>query len=471
MKINMKTRLLFIFLLSIFLQGFAQSPREIFQKNRPAVCLVTYFKNVASQSQIGSFTKIKQNRIGVIVDPQGLVMVSSDVYPISLDIVSGGGSSYFYSGEPSDFKIKLFDDREFDAKFIGKDDLSQVAFIRITDENSGPLPYIEFSDTDDIQIGQGVFLLELLGESEKFQPLFTPMTINAILINPRKRFLINGSSISLSAGGLVLSQSGKAIGITLKSEEAYSFNNQMDLGEYQQNLIEIAPTEWFKKLIKNPPLVTKETYQGKSWLGIRMQALTPELKSYWDLNEAGGVIIDQVYAESPADRAGLRTRDIITAFNDKKLKITSDEELNQLRELITQQAPGSKIKLAVTRDGKVIEKEVKLTAAPESVDRADKFQLVNLGLEVRELTRDILYDYNLPLGTNGVYVYQVDRAAPAGLAGMPIGGIITEVDNQPIKNLKSFEQTINKILKDNPEKIMFRVQVRKTTLFVFVENK
>ncbi|MFQ5584935.1 MAG: hypothetical protein ACE5GL_10910, partial [Calditrichia bacterium] len=91
--------------------------------------------------------------------------------------------------------------------------------------------------------------------------------------------------------------------------------------------------------------------------------------------------------------------------------------------------------------------------------------------EVRELTRDILYDYNLPLDTKGVYVYQVDRAAPAGLAGMPISGIITEVDNQPVKNLKSFEQTINKILKDNPEKIMFRVQVRKTTVFVFVENK
>jgi S1-C subfamily serine protease len=114
---------------------------------------------------------------------------------------------------------------------------------------------------------------------------------------------------------------------------------------------------------------------------------------------------------------------------------------------------------------------VKLLAAPQSVDRAEKRQFIPLGLEVRELTQDVLYDYNLPLNTQGVYVYQVDRAAPAGLGGMTIGSIITEIDDKQVKNLKSFEKILNDILEKEPEKIMFRVQVSKETMFIFVDTK
>jgi S1-C subfamily serine protease len=449
----------------------AQDAIRVFEANRNSICVVKYFKNIASPSQIGSFTKIKQNRIGIIVKPDGLVMVSSDVYPLSLDIVSGGGAS-FYSGEPSDFKVKLFNDKEYEAEFVGKDDLAKVAFIKINDESlSEPLPYIEFSSTSDIRIGEPIYLLELLGESMDFKPLLTPAVINAIIEKPRKKFLLNQKLNSLSPGGTVFTQEGEAIGVTIRSRENYGFHEPMDYEGYGNSYIEIAPSEWLVDLINNPPQIAKEYYKGKSWLGIRMQALTPELRDNWKISAEGGVVIDQVYAKSPAEKAKLKVRDVILAFNDNDLSIKMDEELEQFRELITQQPTNSKVKLSVFRDGKVIEKQVILDAAPTSIDRAEKYQLVSLGLEVREITRDILYDYNLPLSTEGVYVFQVDRASPSGLAGLSIGSIITEVDDRKVHDLNAFKKIMDENLAKNPKKIMFRIQIRRLTSYAFVEVK
>jgi serine protease Do len=470
-KINQaKIYIIASFLLILTLSIFGQSPQEIFKANRPAVCLVKFYKNVSSNSQIGSFTKIKQNRIGLLVNPKGLVMVSNDVYPLSLDIVSGGRGSFF-SGEPTDFKVKLSNGKEYEAEFVGKDDLAEVAFVQIKDSVAEDLPFIEFSPTDDIQIGQPIYLMELLGENQNFEPLFTPVTVNAILTVPRKKILVNHYQNAMSSGGLVLTGDGKAIGITLPSADNFSFHDPMSFEEPAGNYLEVAPTEWFEDLVKNPPVLSKDVYRGKSWLGIRMQAITKELNEYWKVPGEGGVVIDQVYSQSPADKAGLKTRDIILSFNGDELKMNKDEDLDQFRELITQQPPNTKIKLGIFRDGKQLEKEVRLDAAPKAIDLAEKYQLIPLGFEVRELTHDILYDYNLPLNTEGVYVYQVDRAAPAGIGGLTIGSIISEVDYHRVKDLASFKDIMEKILSGNPKKIMFQVQVRLVTEFVFVDVK
>ena len=92
---------LIFFLGAAVLQG--ESPLELYNRFRPVMCRVQFYKNVSSQSQIGSYIKIKQHRVGIVVNPEGLIMVNSDVYPLSLDILSGTGMS-FASGEPTDFR-------------------------------------------------------------------------------------------------------------------------------------------------------------------------------------------------------------------------------------------------------------------------------------------------------------------------------------------------------------------------------
>lgn len=452
------------------LAGFSQTSQEVFQSFRPKICLVQFYKSVSSQAQIGSYFKVKQNRIGIIVSADGLVMVNSDVYPLSLDIISGDGVSFSF-GEPSDFKVKLNDGTEYDAEFLGKDDLSQVGFVKITAELPAPLPFVEFSSSGLVEIGQAVYLLELLGESYNFEPLFTPYTINAIVNNPRRKFLINSDLTSLSAGGLIITDKGEAVGVTLRLNYDFSFHTPSEFEEFRRDFLEIAPSEWFVELIKNPPVLEKGIYQGKAWLGIGMQALTPELKDYWQAPAEGGVIVNRIFPSSPAEKAGLKERDVILTFDHKALDIKRDEDLNRFKEMITQKDPGSTVEITLFRDGKTRKEKIELAPAPRAIDLAKKYQSSELGIEVRELTRDILYDFNLPLDTEGVYVFQVDRASPAGLGGLEMGSIITHVDGQPVKDLKSFEEMITKILAGNSQKLMLQVQFRQETRFVFLDVK
>ena len=449
----------------------ARNPETIFDTARPWVCRVTYYKNVATQAKIGSYIKIKQNRIGVLVNPSGLVMVSSDVYPLSLDIMSGNGVSFF-SGEPSDFKVTLWNGKEYPARFVGKDDLAKVAFIQMTEPPDSPLPFASFVSTDSVTVGQRIYLLELLGEGYNFEPIFTPVRVNAVIRLPRKKFLINDLRTALSAGGLVLNASGHPIGVTLESgAESAGFQSGMDFEDYRPDFLEIAPSEWFQALIQHPPVLVKAGYQGKAWLGIRMQALTPELASYWHVPAQGGVVVDQVFPDSPAEKAGLKGGDVIVAVNGRPITIKRDELLNRFRELIARQKPDNRIELTLFRKGRQLVKTVRLRSAPRAIDLADKYQLRQLGMEVRELTRDILYDYMLPLDTRGVYVYQVDRASPAGLAGLEIGSIITHLNGEPVKDLSDFRKKMERALQQGGKKIMLQVQQRRETAFVFVDIK
>lgn len=462
-----------VILLALLLGSFSatsQTPTEIFQKFRPSICLVQFYKNISSQAQIGSYIKVKQKRIGLIAREDGLIMVNSDVYPISLDILSTDGASYA-SGEPSDFKVKLHDGKEYAAEFIGKDEVAQVAFLQITDELPGKLPRIDFRDTGGIAVGEPVYVLELLGESYDFEPLFTAYTINAVVQSPRRKFLIKNDVTALSAGGLAISAAGEAIGITLRVDFDFSFQSPSEFEEFRRDFLEIAPSESFRDLIENPPVFQRASHVGKAWFGIGMQALTPELQAYWKVPGEGGVVIDRVYPESPAEKAGLKVKDVILSFDGEPLKIQRDEELKRFREKITGSSAGKQLALEIFRNGKLRQEKIKLEPAPRAIDLAEKYQLSELGLEVRELTLDILYDYSFPLNTKGVYIYQIDRAAPAGMGGLEVGSIITEVNGRPVTDLAGFEGLINEILAENGKKIMFRVQLRRETQFVFVDAK
>ena len=448
----------------------SQDAAAIFQKYRNKICRVQFYKNVSSQAQIGSYIKIEQHRVGVQVSPDGLVMVNSDVYPLSLDILSGDGVSFF-SGEPTDFRVFLPDGSDYPAEFVGKDDLSQTAFIRVTEKLPAPLPYVQFTPTADLQTGQRIYLLELLGEKYDFQPLFSEYTISAIITRPRRKILVKDGDIALSAGGLVIAANSLAVGVSLRRNFEDGFHEGMGFEGFGKNFMEIAPSEWLNPLIEHPPILETAFYRGKAWFGVGMQALTPELKTYWHVPAQGGVVIDRVFPDSPAEKAGLRVRDVIISLGGQLVEVQRDEELGRFREMVTRQPLDQPVTISIFRNGKKTNQTVTFTSAPRSVDVSEKYLLADIGVEVRELTRDILFDFNLPLNTRGVYVFQVDRAAPAGLGGLETGSIITAVNGETVENLADFRQRLERLKTSNIAKLIFQTQFRRETQFVFVDTE
>jgi S1-C subfamily serine protease len=202
-----------------------------------------------------------------------------------------------------------------------------------------------------------------------------------------------------------------------------------------------------------------------------MQALTPELQEYWHVPQKGGIIINRVFPESPAEKASLQVGDVILAIDDSALFISKEEESAKLRNLILSYPVDSEIELKVFRNKKVIIKKARLTAAPKAIGLAESHPIPEWGFEIRELTRDIIYQDNLPLDTKGVFVFQVDRASPAGIAGLRIGDIIQEINGKEITNLTIAQEVVQEQL-ENPKPIkMLKLLSNRSTRFVFIDLK
>lgn len=466
-----------IYFILIFLIGWiatvrsAPSAKDIFKSNRAKICLVSFYQNIASDTRIGSFNKINRYRTGLLVSADGLIMVSSDVYPVSLDILSGESGSLL-SAKPTDFKVKLANGKEFPAKFLGKDDQARVAFLQLENlPDDTVLSYVRFSGSEHLGVTDPIYVLELLPRNYHFQPLFTAHTISAVVKSDQRKLLVYNYTTALSAGGLVLDTAGNSIGVTLKQTIDFSFRPPDEFEDFHKDFLEILPAELFLQLIENPPVQAEPRFAKRAWLGITMQGLTKALAEYWQIPRVRGVVIDQVYPQSPAEAAGLKIGDVILAVNDSVLNIQKDEETAQLRTLIRSLSPGSKVKMKIFRQGKFLQKTVQLTPAPKAIGLAQKYQVPQLGFEIRELTRDILYQKILPLSTQGVFVFQVDRASPAGLAGLSVGSIIRQINEQPVKNLAAAQKMIEQVLNDKTQKIMLQVLENHSTRFVFIDLK
>lgn len=466
----MKRRFLPILPLVLTALLWGQNPADMFEQHRPALCRVDFFQNVSSQARIGSYIKVKQHRVGLVAGDSGLILVNSDVYPLSLDILSSESGSYF-AAEPSDFVVHLADGSEHPAVFLGKDDRTQLAFLQLETLPEAGLTPVSFSDGGDVRVGDEVYLLELLGESYQFAPLFSPLTINAIIEEPRPHFLVKNGVTALSAGGLVLAADGRAIGVTLRSEPDLDMDGPGDFDMFQKHFLEILPGSAIQPLLIDPPRLEREKAGGKAWLGVRMQALTPALARHWGIPAEGGVVVNRVYPESPAAEAGLAVRDVIVAVEGEPLKVERSEDLDRFRNRITTLPPGETVTLAIYRDGKRRQERVRLTGAPRSVDLAAKKQFSDLGVEVRELTRDILYEFDLPLDAEGVYVYQVDRASPAGLGGLEAGTIIERINRETIGDLADLEKRLADFRESGVKHLMIEVRQPRTTDIVFVDIK
>jgi serine protease Do len=178
----------------------------------------------------------------------------------------------------------------------------------------------------------------------------------------------------------------------------------------------------------------------RGYLGVHIQDVTPSLAKQFGLNQGGGVLIGDVSANTPAAKAGLQKGDIVTALNGQPV-----EAANQLQVQISQMPPGSSAKLSIWRDGKSRDVTVNLGELPETAEKAgtgESNQGALEGVEAQDLTSDLSQQLNLPSGTHGVVVTQVDPSSPAASVGLERGMVVQEVNRKPVNNVQQYKQAL-----------------------------
>jgi serine protease Do len=138
----------------------------------------------------------------------------------------------------------------------------------------------------------------------------------------------------------------------------------------------------------------------------------------------------------------LKRGDIVTELNGQPVA-----DADQLRLHISQMAPGTNVKLGIIRDGKPQQVDVTLGELPaEANQKAEPGQQgqgggLN-GVEVQDLTPEVMNQLNLPAGTRGVVVSSVDPSSPAAESGLNRGDVIQEVNHKPVANIQQYRQAV-----------------------------
>jgi serine protease Do len=214
----------------------------------------------------------------------------------------------------------------------------------------------------------------------------------------------------------------------------------------------------------------------RGYIGASVQTLTPELAEAMKLKgQLTGALVGEVTPKSPAEKAGIKTGDVITSVNGKKVS-----DARELRLIIGSMAPGTSAQIEVNREGQSKTFNAELAempagvaeegadASPEESAQPEKATVFG-GVAVADITDDIRNALNLSKDVKGAVIAEIDVESPAAKAGLREGDVIQEVNKQPVKNAKELV-AISKKLKPN-EKILIRVWSQGRSGFVALEPK
>jgi serine protease Do len=243
---------------------------------------------------------------------------------------------------------------------------------------------------------------------------------------PYDNFIQTDASINPgNSGGPLINMQGKVVGINTAIFSRTGGNIGIGFA---------IPINLAKELL--PELKTKGKVT-RGWLGVGVQRVTPEIAESLGLHPAKGALVSSVAAASPAERAGIRIRDVILDYAGKPIK-----ELNDLTFMVARTQVDSRVTIRVWRN----QEELALTATIAELKDEEPLAVVperqkDFGLTVQNVTPEIAQALGLKQA-QGVVITAAERGSPADDAGLRRGDVILEIDAKPVQNLSDYRAAI-----------------------------
>jgi serine protease Do len=395
---------------------------------------------------------------GVIVSPDGYILTANHVVE-----------------DADTVKVALeTGEKEFDAKVIGTDPLTDVAVLKIDARTN--LAAATLADSDKLEVGDLVLAVgNPFGVGQTVtMGIISGLGRGGFGLSSYENYIQTDAAINPgNSGGALVDAEGRLVGI---NTAILSRNGGF------QGVGFAVPVNMARFVMDRLILYGKVT---RGFLGINIQPLTPGLAKEFHLpDESSGVLVGGVNPGSPAAKAGVQDGDVITELNGKKV---TDPRILQL--LVAQAAPGSEAALHLLRSseagGKPTEKTVTATlgALPaegmaESGGRSgsngggqQKLDALD-GVEVTDLDAAARRQLEMPRNLHGALVVNVEEDSKAAEAGLRPGDVILEIDRQPVRDA---DAAVALSQKSKDDRMLLRVWSRNGngpggTRYLVVEN-
>ena len=356
------------------------------------------------------------------------VIVSSDGYILTNNHVVDGAT---------DVKVSFKDGREVPAKVVGTDQPTDIAVLKIDRSN---LPALAIGDSSKTEVGDVVLAIG--------NPFGLGGTVTMGIISAKGRsglgiegyedFIQTDAAINHgNSGGALINARGELIGINTAILGGDGGGNVGIGFAIPSNLAKSVMTQLIDK--------GKVT---RGFIGVSLGEITPDMRQAFGLSpDQGGVAITSVMPNSPGAKAGIKVEDVVLKMNGEKI-----DDLQAFRLRVASLAPGTRIDLKVLRDGKTLDVPVtlavndQLTAAngdggPNGMPGNGAKSGLR-GVQVETLTPDILQQLQLPSGTKGVVVTDVDESSAAADVGLQKGDIVERINHQPVSTPEEADRAV-----------------------------
>jgi len=338
--------------------------------------------------------------------------------------------------------VTLRDGREFRGEVKGTDPRSDLAIVKIKAKG---LPVTVLGDSDTVKTGQWAiaignpFGIAVRGNPEPTVSVGVISALNRTLPRTDRRqrkydnLLQTDAAINPgNSGGPLVNIRGEVIGLNVAIATATG---------YYEGVGFAIPINAAKDIIG-------DLIQGKKvqygWLGIgNKTVLDDNLAEYLGLPDRKGVFVDEVFPDTPAEKAGIKVGDVIKTFDGNNV-----EDMQDLVKRVGRADVGKKIKAGIIRDKKEKVLEIEVGERPKEDEIAARpKEGVWRGIEVKDISPEIVSRYNIEEGS-GVIVTNVEMDSPGDEAGLRIGDLISEINWKPVKSTKDYNE-VTKELKGN----------------------
>jgi serine protease Do len=348
---------------------------------------------------------------GVIVDSHGTIVTNHHV-------VAGA----------DEITVVLPDRREFEAQFLGSDERADLAVLKI-DVGDEKLPFLELDDSDEVEVGD---LVLAIGNPFGVGQTVTSGIVSAqartqVGINDLNFFIQTDAAINPgNSGGALVDMEGRLIGI---NSAIYSKSGgSMGIGF-------AVPSNMVRTVLAG---FAQGGQVVRPWLGAWGQQVTAEIAHSLGMKRPVGVLIDEVYAGGPADRAGIRVGDVVLSVKERPV-----EDPESLDYRIATASLGSTVAVELLRRGEKRTASLKIEAPPEEPPR-ETTQLGGrhplAGATVANMSPALAEELGEDRYRPGVAILDLESASPAMRLGFRIGDRILKVNGETVTSVAALKK-------------------------------